>query len=302
MAFAPAAITNFFEINYNSSPHPIGATGGGYILSKGTQSQATFAPGDKTEILTTVNGDKTYNARTTRRAVELLLGANGKSGKLRLAQKVETPIGSGFGASAASSVSGVYAAAAAAGISMPRRDLALFAHRAEIIEQTGLGTVSVVFDTIGAGAITVPGVPGEAKFVTVPVPKDTKIVTAFIAPYDKKDALSSKRVSERINELGGEALRGFLADRTLDNLARQGERFSGALGLESPEVKKLVALAMSAGAEHASQNMIGYSVHSIVDSDRAGRVARAMKSLGNGVRVDTLEVGSTRAGVKASRR
>jgi pantoate kinase len=297
VAFAPAAITNFFEISYNSSLSPVGATGGGYILSKGTRSKATFTSGDRIEVLTSVNGDKSYNARTTRRAAELLLGAGRKSGKLRLVQTVGTPIGSGFGASAASSTSGVYAAAAATGISMPNAELALFAHRAEIIEQTGLGTVSVVFDSVGAGAITVPGEPGRAKFVTVPVPKDTKIVTGFIAPYDKKEALSSKSVSDRINRLGSRALKGFLADPTLDNLAGEGERFSARLGLESPEVKKLISLAKGAGAAYASQNMIGYSVHSVVDSDRGARVAKALAGLGGKVRVDVFEVGSRRGGV-----
>ncbi len=297
-AFAPAAITNFFEINYNSSPHPTGATGGGYILSKGTMSSAAFSPADGVEVVTSVNGDRSYNARTTRRAVELLLAGSGVTGgRVRLDQRVETPIGSGFGASAASSTSAVYAVAAAAGIRAPKRTLALYAHRAEILEQTGLGTVSVVFDSVGAGAITVPGVPGDAKFVTVPVPKGTRIVTAFVAPYDKKDALSSRAVSEKINRLGREALNGFLADPTLENLAGQGEKFSAGLGLESTEVKKLVALAKSAGAKYASQNMIGYSVHSIVGSDESRKVARAMASLGRGVRVDVFEVGSKRAGV-----
>ena len=247
--------------------------------------------------MTAVNGDRTYDARTTRRGVELLLAAAGRPGYVTIDQEVETPIGSGFGASAASSTSAVYAAAAAAGISMPKEELALFAHRAEILEQTGLGTVSVVFDAVGAGAITVPGEPGRARFITVPVPRSTRIVTAFVAPYDKKDAISSKRVSERINRLGRKALEGFLADPTLDTLAQEGETFSSHLGLESTEVRKLIALAKTAGARYASQNMIGYSVHSITDSDRSKRVARSMAMMGHGVRVDIFEVGSKRAGM-----
>lgn len=297
MAFAPAAITNFFEIKYNSSPDPIGATGGGYVLSKGTRSIAAFSAARETKVITSVNGDRAYNARTTRRAVELLMSARRTPGLVEIDQTVETPIGSGFGASAASSTSAVYAAAASAGISMPKRGLALFAHRAEILEQTGLGTVSVVFDAVGAGAITVPGEPGKARFVTVPIHKDTRIVTAFVAPYDKKDALSSSPVSERINRLGHRALEGFLADPTLDTLALEGERFSKRLGLESPEVRKLIELAKSAGARYASQNMIGYSVHSITDSDSSRRVSKSMARIGKDVRIDVFEVGTRKAGV-----
>jgi pantoate kinase len=295
IAFAPAAITNFFEISYNS-PQPAGATGGGYILSKGSTTSATILPGRGNGFSTVVNGDASYNARTTRRAVELLLAATGAKAKVSLVQEVQTPIGAGFGASAASATSAVYAVARAAGISKSRPEIALFAHRAEILEQTGLGTVSVIFDAIGAGAITVSGEPGKAKFVTVGVPDGTRIVTAYIAPFDKKDALSSEAVSQRINRLGRESLLGFLSDPTLDNLASEGERFSGALGLESVEVKKLIGLAKSAGATHASQNMIGYAVHSVVGPDDADRVATALLGYSKDVRVDVFEVGTRRAG------
>jgi pantoate kinase len=296
-AFAPSAITNFFEIRYDSSTKPIGATGGGYIVSKGTVSTATLRPRDRGDIATRVNGDGNYDARTTRRAVELLLAGTGQKGTgILIDQVVGTPIGSGFGASAAAATSAVYAAAAALDVARPKQKLAIYAHRAEILEQTGLGTVSVIFDSVGAGAITRSGEPGRAEFVTVKFPKDTRLVTGFVAPFDKRNALSSEKIRGRINELGREAIQSFLADQTIDNLASEGERFSRELGLESPEVKKMIEKAKSAGASHASQNMIGYSMHSIVDSDRVRRVSKALKDLDPGIRVDEFEVGTRRAG------
>ncbi len=245
-----------------------------------------------------MNGDGAYDARTTRRAVSLMLSELGRrDAGVMIDQTVDTPIGSGFGASAAAATSAVYAAAAAVGIRETKRVLATFAHRAEIMEQTGLGTVSVIFDSVGAGAITVPGGPGVARFVAVPVPRGTRIVTASFAPYDKKEVLSSPKMREKVNALGHDALLRFLADPSLDTLAAEGERFSGQLGLESVEVKKAISAAKAAGASHASQNMIGYSVHSIVDADRAPRVVRALSALGSGVRVDIFEVGRAKAGV-----
>jgi len=225
-----------------------------------------------------------------------LLAGSRVTAKVSLVQEVQTPIGAGFGASAASATSAVYAVARAAGIQNSRPEIALFAHDAEILEQTGLGTVSVIFDAVGAGAITVSGEPGRAKFVTVGVPDGTRIVTAFIAPFDKKDALSSNPVTQRINRLGHESLLSFLSDPTLGTLASEGERFSSALGLESVEVKKLIRLAKSAGATHASQNMIGYAVHSVVGPDDADRVATALLGYSRDVRVDVFEVGTRRAG------
>ena len=302
-AFAPSAITNFFEISYAPSDGASGATGGGYVLSRGTTSRAELA-GGKPGVSTVVNMDAGYDARTTKRAVSLLLAGEGRSeASVNLEQVVDTPIGAGFGASAAAATSAVYAVAAAAGIEKPKRELALWAYRAEVMEQTGLGTVSVVYDSAGAGAITVPGEPGASRFVAVDVPPGTKIVTAFIAPFDKKDALYSKPVSERINSLGHAALQAFLADPTLDTLATEGERFSRGLGLESQEVKKLVSAAKGAGAKYASQNMIGYSVHCVADEDAAPGVASALREFGPAVRVDVFEVGSRAAGtLRPSRR
>ena len=295
-AFAPAAITNFFEINYNS-PRPTGATGGGYVLSKGSLSTASVRKGGTPGVSTVVNGDPAYDARTTRRAVDLLLSESKIKAEVFLTQEVETPIGAGFGASAASATSAVYAVAGALGVNGSKARLAQHAHRAEILEQTGLGTVSVIFDAVGAGAITLPGEPGKAKFVTVEVPADTRIVTAFIAPFDKKEALSSTAVSGRINELGHASLLSFLSDPSLENLASEGERFSSALGLESVEVKKLISMAKAAGATHASQNMIGYSMHGLVPLEMADRVAKALGAFNADVRVDQFEVGSKRAGI-----
>jgi pantoate kinase len=302
-AFAPSAITNFFEISYNSSTLASGATGGGYILSRGTTSRATVAPGSTGRLLTRVNGDSSYNARTTRRAVDLLLTEEKVRGMtVRVDQTVDTPIGGGFGASAAAATSAVYAVAGAARVERPNEKLALYAHRAEIIEQTGLGTVSVIFDSVGAGAITVPGVPGESRFVPVKVPGGTRIVTAFLAPYDKKDALSSRSVTYRINALGHAALEAFKNEPTLDVLASEGERFSRELGLESTEVKKMIRAAKGAGARFASQNMIGHSMHSVVAEGETRKVARALRELSPEIRVDVFRVGARKAGVRPSRR
>ena len=267
-------------------------------MSRGALTSAALLPADDSKVTIIVNGDPNYDARTTRRAVLLFLSEHRHiRGELRIEQHVQTPIGSGFGASAASAVSAVYATAAASSVKSSKTELALFAHRAEIMEKTGLGTVSVVFDEVGAGAITKAGEPGVSEFLKVEVPAETRIVTAFLAPYDKKDALSSRKMSERITLLGERALRGFVEDPTLTNLAEEGERFSRDLGLESPEVMKLASTEKTAGASFASQNMIGYSVHSLVDVDRASRVARKLTALSSDIRVDVFRVGSRRAGV-----
>ncbi len=248
------------------------------------------------EIVTVVNGDPGYDARTTRRALALLLGRHKvRFRRLEVNQWVDVPIGFGFGASAASALSAVLATAAAIRLRAPKTELAGYAHRAEIMEQTGLGTVSVTYEATGAGAITTPGIPGVAKFLNVKVPSGTRLVTASLAPYDKREALSSPATRRRIVSLGDAALRQVLASPSLEELGKAGELFSGALGLESATVRRLILIAKGAGARHASQNMIGYAIHAVVDESKVEKVVTELAASPSRPRVDVFEVGTVKA-------
>jgi pantoate kinase len=247
-------------------------------------------------VTTVVNRDSSYEARTTRRALSLLFERFGHSfGRLQLEQYVDVPIGAGFGASAASAISAVYAAASALEVGASESELARCAHDSEIIEQTGLGTVSVTYTATGAGAITKPGIPGVARFLNVKVPCSMRLVTASIAPCDNREMFSHPETTRKIITLGDEALRRFLRDPTLEELAAAGEWFSDHLGLSNNKVKKLIKVAKSAGASHASQNMIGQAIHALVDEDGVGRVADALRSTYAKPRVDVFEVGLVKA-------
>ena len=245
-----------------------------------------------------VDGDPGYNASTTRKAVELLLDEHGKQeGTLVMEQTMGVPIGCGFGASAAAAISGVYAAAKATGIRLAKAKLAYYAHVAEILQQTGLGTVSVTYDRIGAGAITKAGGPGISEFLNVRYPAQTRIVTASLAPFRKSDALSAPQTVNRINDLGNRALRNLVTSPTLETLGIEGERFSESLGLMNPNVKKLARLAKASGASYASQNMIGHAIHALVTADIAETVAAILRASSLKPQVAIFEIGRQRAGI-----
>ncbi len=256
---------------------------------------------DEIEII--VDDDRSYQAKTTRKALELLLASHRHLGsQLVVEQTMGVPVGYGFGASAAAAISGVYASAAAMGLRLRKSDLAYHAHVADILEQTGLGTVSVAFEATGAGVKTKAGGPGVARFIKVRVPKGIRIVTASLAPFKKSDALSQPRIGRRINELGDAALSRVVSDPTIETLATEGERFSEQLGLTTTEDEILIDLAKAAGAAHASQNMIGHAIHALATKEKAGKVARALGESSLRPRVDTFEIGTESAHVFRARR
>jgi pantoate kinase len=298
-AFAPAAISNFFTIRDDgllASPPDLahsGATGGGYMLSKGVRSTAELVEGSSGRgVAVVVNGDPDYEARTTKRAIEFLLrSAERADDFVRVDQTVEVPIGYGFGASAASALSGVIAVASLLGIEQSKAALAFHAHAADILCRTGLGTVSVIYEHGGAGIITKAGGPGIAEVRSVPVPRDVRIVTASLAPYEKSIILSSASMKERVNRLGEDAL-ALASDLTIESLVRAGEVFSESLGLESPEVRHLEKVAREGGAIGASQNMVGHAVHALVREEDVAAVARALMQDRLSPRVDVYDFGS----------
>lgn len=298
-AFAPAAISNFFAIHDDGLGSPgffdyshIGATGGGFTLSKGVLTRvAVFDGSNEKRIRIKVNGDPNYRATTTRRAIELLVDSAGLTfSSAEVEQWVEVPIGYGFGTSAASALSAVLAMSSALGISLSKKRVAYYAHVADIVCQTGLGTVSSIWNHAGAGVIVRAGAPGVAKVVNVAVPQGLRVVAGLLAPFRKSEVLSSRLLRKKVNKYGEPAVSSVARNPTFDNLTRAGEHFAEMLNLATPEIKRLVRLSLEHGAVSASQNMIGQAVHALVGEDKAEILAEAIRSDSSSPRVIVTDI------------
>jgi len=300
LAFAPAVISNFFAIHTDSlSSEPpdfsrAGATGGGFTLSKGVYTHAWLLKSSSQAISVAVNGDADYPADTTKKAVELLLEAAGGPHQLvELVQTVEVPIKAGFGSSSASALSAVMAVASALELPFSKEKVASFAHQAEILRHTGLGTVSSTYNFSGAAVITRAGGPGVAKVMRVAVPPGLRVVTAFLS-LKKGHLLSSTRMRNKVNRLGEIAL-GQASDLRLESLLAAGHAFAEGLGLMSRAVKTLVAVALEEGAVGASQNMLGNAMHAVVRDEDLENVFLALESTSSAAKVDSFRIGGRTA-------
>jgi pantoate kinase len=302
LAFAPAVISNFFAIHTESlSDKPpdfslAGATGGGFTLSKGVYTHAWLVKSSSQAISVAVNGNANYPADTTKKAVELLLeAAGGQPNLVELVQTVEVPIKAGFGSSSASALSAVMAVASALDLPFSKEEVASFAHQAEILRHTGLGTVSSTYNFSGAAVITKAGGPGVAKVVRVPVPHGLRVVTAFLS-LKKGHLLSSTRMRNKVNKLGDLALE-EASDFKMNSLLAAGHDFAEGLGLMTQAVKTLVAVSLEEGAVGASQNMLGNAMHAIVRDKDFENVFAALQSTSRAAKVDSFRIGGRTARV-----
>jgi pantoate kinase len=273
------------------------------MLSEGVLSKVTATPAKRDSIRISVNGSVRYDAKTTRLALSLLIAHEPHTqSALLVEQRVDVPIGQGFGASAASALSAVLAAGSILAPGASKERIAYYAHAADILAGTGLGTVSVAYNSVGAGIIVRAGAPGIASFLNVSVPTGISVVTASLAPGSKRQILRRPRMRSKLNRLGRTAQRAALEGKSFDALMVAGEVFSRRLGLISDREARLLNEAYANGALFASQNMVGHAIHSIVPEKLESRVARALTMAEPTARIDVMKIGWRKAGTYSSGR
>ncbi len=282
-AFSPAGISSFFEIRDKrpdgrpfKDPSYAGARGGGFVISKGVLTRVRMNRASKSRVSVRINKRVANEARTTLSAIGELLQFCGEKYEVMIDHDVQVPIGAGYGASAAGSLSAALAFSEEADLGLSVNEVGRIVHGAEIANGTGLGTVGPIL-TGGFVITRKSGGPGIAVVDRLRVSPRLKVVSACIGPISTKKALRSTALRKKVNALGREAFESIVADLRPGNFMSASKRFAYGLGLMSPQTSRLIDVMEDAGAIGATQNMLGQAVHGIVVEDVAARVLAAVK-------------------------
>ena len=282
-AFAPGAISSFFEIHDTENGRPItdltkvGAIGGGFGLEKGTYTTVNAKESEENSLNVTINSQP-VQAKTTKQVVETLLGHTDKKYAVAVDHIIELPIGMGFGTSAGGALTTGLALKQALSLPLTYNQIGQVAHVAEIQCVTGLGTVSSLNFGGGLILVTKPGAPGICQIDRIPISPDYEIVIGYYPSLiPKKSVLSSPEKKKEINGYGRKTLEAILADPSLENFLESCWAFAEKAGFTNDGIRTLVKAAKKAGAVGAAQNMIGEAVHAVVHQEDADSVAEAFK-------------------------
>ncbi|MGZ4850036.1 MAG: pantoate kinase [Candidatus Bathyarchaeia archaeon] len=285
-AFAPAAISSFFEIcdtQDNKSItelEKVGAIGGGFGLQKGVLTKVTAQEAQKNSINISINSKFAPEAKTTREVIETLLGGLRGKYDVWVEHRIEVPIGTGFGTSAGGALTAGLALKEALSLPLTYNQIGKIAHIAEIKCRTGLGTVSSLTFTGGCVLVVEPGAPGICQLDRIPISPDYVIVAGvFQSNILNKTILSAPEKKQVINRYGKKTLQAILDEPSLENFLERCWEFSEKSGFATQNVRQLVKLARKAGAVGAAQNMIGEAAHALVLEENACQVAEAFKKL-----------------------
>ena len=284
-AFAPAAISSFFEIHDTEAGKPIadlervGAKGGGFGIEKGVSTEVTVRESDKSSVNVFINSDCAEEARTTKKVIDQLLIGVTEKYEITVDHKIEVPIGSGFGTSAGGALTAGLALKDALDLPLTYNQIGKIAHIAEIECGTGLGTVSSLTFTGGCVLVVEPGAPGICQLDRIPITPEYMVVAGFFASHLPKYVLRDSERKKVINRFGKETMEAILGKPTLANFLDRCWEFSENAGFATPNVRRLIKLAKTAGAVGASQNMLGEAVHALVLEENAQAVAEAFKEV-----------------------
>ncbi len=285
-AFAPGAISSFFEIHDTQNDKPItnleqmGAIGGGFGLEKGVHTKVTVQEAVENSVAVYINSWPMLEAKTTKTVAETILAKTKNKYSVTVEHEIEVPIGSGFGTSAGGALTTGLALCEALELPLTYNQIGQVAHVAEIRCQTGLGTVSSL--TFGGGCILVvkPGAPGICQIDRIPLSPDYVVVAGYLdTKIPKNTVLSSPERKKEINGYGKEALNAILAEPSLENFLDSCWTFAQKAAFTTENVRQLVNLAKKAGAVGAAQNMIGHAVHAVVHQENARSVAEAFNAV-----------------------
>jgi pantoate kinase len=282
-AFAPAAISSFFQIHDTQNGKPItdfekkGAIGGGFGLEKGVKTTVTAKEAEKTSIEVFINSKHAVEAKTTKNVVETLLAKTSAKYAVKVEHEIEVPIGMGFGTSAGGALTAGLALTEAISLPLTYNQVGKIAHVAEIECQTGLGTVSSLTFSGGCVLVVEPGAPGICQLDRIPLTSDYVIVAGYLQSKIPKTILSSPEKKRQINSYGKKTLVAILAEPSLENFMECCWKFAQKAGFATDSIRQLVGTAKKAGAVGATQNMIGEAVHAVVHEKNADAVAEAFK-------------------------
>ena len=283
-AFAPGGISSFFEIcdrTKNDLPIDklefVGARGGGFGTKMGVLSEVIVSESDENCIEVMIN-ETASKARTTRTTVEMLLEKTSGCYDVLVKHRVDIPIGSGFGSSAAGSLSAALALSKALNLPLTYNQIGRVAHVAEIRCKTGLGTVGPLM--IGGCVLSVePGAPGISVIDRIPIQEDFMIVAGVFGPTPTHEILSSTEKREKINFWGRKTFNRILQRPSVENFLDSCLTFAEKAGFMTPRVEQLVNLAKDVGVVGVAQNMVGEAVHALVFREKAAVLAEAFKEV-----------------------
>jgi len=256
--FVPSHITGFFSIANNRNPLKKGSCGAGVLLDKGVLTRIKSSRKEK-NVEIKINGKKDIeNEIIAIKTLEIIKKDFKIEEGLKINQKIEVPIGSGFGTSASSALGVAIAFFKSQNIDISMDSASQYAHRAEIELGSGLGDV-LGQTSKGIVIRKKPGAPGIGKVESINSENELSniyVISKTLGKIDTKSIIGNPNYQKKINEIGFEIQKKFIAKPNIENFLKYSLEFAKKTELINENVLEMVN-EMSKSTLGASMAMLG---------------------------------------------
>ena len=263
-AYSPAHITGFFEIIDSDDPYVAGSVGAGICLEAGTTTTVMAERASASQILIEINGRQEH-APVTRLVARKMFDIAEEDYSVQIEQKVEVPIGAGFGSSGAGALSAALAINKALDLGLSSEEAARVAYLSEIECKTGLGTVLAEF---GGGAVirTRAGAPGIGSVSHFAVGEENMVGAISFGRLSTESLLADQSVRSAVKEAGSIMLKNFLSKPDSESFLKLSQQFAFKVGRISKSAGAIIEEGNKKGLI-CSVAMFGETVFSLVSDD-----------------------------------
>lgn len=278
-AFSPCQITGFFKIHDSAKdPLRIGSTGAGINLGDGVTTSVRIGRSGRSRFNIMFNGSPLPNPVVSLEVIREHLDRSPGKAQVTVSHETALPMGCGYGTSGAGALSLSLALNEALGSNLTQVEAAQIAHRAEVKNRTGLGTVTSAFYG-GLLLRTKPGAPGFAEFRKIAPPSALRVVSGSFGPISTRSVLSSAGLRRRINHCGKGLVSLQLRNPETRTFLKLSHRFAECLGIISPRLRQTI-FKMQRKKLVCSMMMIGESIFTLVQKDHVSGARAILREAG----------------------
>ncbi len=191
---------------------------------------------------------------------------------------LSVPSGCGFGTSGAGALSLGLAVNELLETPLTYTQIAQLAHKAEIMADTGLGTISGLVAGHGVTIVTEPGAPGIGRIDSILSSPDLRVVAVVFGPIKKSTIIKNPEHLAVINQNGETTLNQILSNPTLSNFFEYSQQFAKESGFIQSHHQEIIDIFAGAGAIGATVNMIGNAVHGLIHDRSISKLLNKLRS------------------------
>mgnify|MGYP006279443471 CR=1 FL=1 len=304
----PHRISGFFQIVNKKkgvkikNPQKIGSRGAGFNLSATGLTKIILNEKKKNlegkkDFEIHINGKElNENAETSFYILNYIKELNKKisSYQIKVEHNFDLPVGCGYGASGSGALGLIYGLNEILKLNLPGGDLGKIAHIAEVVNQTGLGTVCGQL----AGGLSIliePGYPCNS--INIPYPDKLRVICGSFGEIQTKSILSDPVLQKQIKKAGRQALKSLRKNPSIENFMRNSIDFVKKTQildlLDLRKVKSLMTELNTLNIIGASMNQLGRSVYVICKGKNQKEIVEILETYQPEISIFNLKINNS---------